>query len=63
MLWQRVLTALVLVPLVVGGDTVGALSIACRRNQRSWTDADVDDKTLSGLWPSDHASVSAELSY
>ncbi|MBT8108987.1 MAG: hypothetical protein KJP17_12160 [Gammaproteobacteria bacterium] len=26
-------------------------------------DAEVDDKTLSGLWPSDHASVSAELSY
>ena len=25
--------------------------------------AEVDDKTLSGLWPSDHASVSAELSY
>lgn len=26
-------------------------------------DAKVEDKTLSGLWPSDHASVSAELSY
>lgn len=26
-------------------------------------DAEVDDKTLSGLWPSDHASVSAELTY
>ena len=26
-------------------------------------DAEVADKTLSGLWPSDHASVSAELSY
>ena len=26
-------------------------------------DAEVEDKTLSGLWPSDHASVSAELSY
>ena len=26
-------------------------------------DAKVDDKTLSGLWPSDHASVSAELTY
>lgn len=25
--------------------------------------ADVDDKTVSGLWPSDHASVSAELTY
>lgn len=24
---------------------------------------DVEDKTLSGLWPSDHASVSAELTY
>lgn len=26
-------------------------------------DAEVDDKTASGLWPSDHASVSAELTY
>ncbi|HSG97964.1 MAG TPA: hypothetical protein VLA11_08220, partial [Woeseiaceae bacterium] len=26
-------------------------------------DAEPDDKTLSGLWPSDHASVSAELTY
>lgn len=26
-------------------------------------DAKVDDKTLSGLWPSDHASLSAELTY
>lgn len=26
-------------------------------------DAEVDDKTLSGLWPSDHASVIAELTY
>jgi endonuclease/exonuclease/phosphatase family metal-dependent hydrolase len=26
-------------------------------------DAEVKDKTLSGLWPSDHASVSAELTY
>jgi hypothetical protein len=26
-------------------------------------DAEVEDKTLSGLWPSDHASVSAELTY
>ena len=26
-------------------------------------DAETDDKTLSGLWPSDHASVSAELTY
>ena len=26
-------------------------------------DAEVDDKTPSGLWPSDHAAVSAELSY
>ena len=26
-------------------------------------DADMDDKTISGLWPSDHASVIAELSY
>lgn len=26
-------------------------------------DAEVEDKTLSGLWPSDHASVSAEFSY
>jgi len=25
--------------------------------------AEVEDKTLSGLWPSDHASVSAELTY
>jgi len=25
--------------------------------------AEVEDKTLSGLWPSDHASVSAELNY
>jgi endonuclease/exonuclease/phosphatase family metal-dependent hydrolase len=25
--------------------------------------ADVDDKTASGLWPSDHASLSAELTY
>ena len=25
--------------------------------------ADVEDKTLSGLWPSDHASVSARLTY
>ena len=25
--------------------------------------AEVDDKTLSGLWPSDHASVSVELNY
>ena len=26
-------------------------------------DTEISDKTLSGLWPSDHASVSAELSY
>ena len=26
-------------------------------------DAEVEDKTLSGLWPSDHASVSTELTY
>ncbi len=26
-------------------------------------DAEVEDKTLSGLWPSDHASLSAELTY
>jgi hypothetical protein len=26
-------------------------------------DAEVKDKTLSGLWPSDHASVSVELTY
>ena len=26
-------------------------------------DAEVEDKTLSGLWPTDHASVSAELNY
>ena len=26
-------------------------------------DTEVDDKTPSGLWPSDHASVSAELTY
>ena len=26
-------------------------------------DAEVEDKTASGLWPSDHASVSAELTY
>jgi endonuclease/exonuclease/phosphatase family metal-dependent hydrolase len=26
-------------------------------------DTEVEDKTLSGLWPSDHASLSAELSY
>lgn len=26
-------------------------------------DAEVEDKTLSGLWPSDHSSVSAEFSY
>jgi endonuclease/exonuclease/phosphatase family metal-dependent hydrolase len=26
-------------------------------------DAEADDKTLSGHWPSDHASVSAELAY
>jgi hypothetical protein len=26
-------------------------------------DADSDDKTISGLWPSDHASVIAELIY
>lgn len=26
-------------------------------------DAEVEDKTMSGLWPSDHSSVSAELSY
>jgi endonuclease/exonuclease/phosphatase family metal-dependent hydrolase len=26
-------------------------------------DAETSDKTLSGLWPSDHASVSAELTY
>jgi len=26
-------------------------------------DADADDKTASGLWPSDHASVITELSY
>ena len=25
--------------------------------------AEVEDKTLSGLWPSDHASLSAEFSY
>ena len=26
-------------------------------------DAETDDKTISGLWPSDHASVIAELTY
>jgi len=26
-------------------------------------DAEISDKTLSGLWPSDHASVSVELNY
>ena len=26
-------------------------------------DAEVEDKTLSGLWPSDHSSVSVELTY
>ena len=26
-------------------------------------DAESDDKTISGLWPSDHASVIAELTY
>ena len=47
-LQARSVKSFVAVPLVVGGDTVGALSIACRRNQRSWADSDVDEVRVFG---------------
>ena len=36
------------VPLVVGGDAVGALSIACKSVQRAWSDSDVDEVRVFG---------------
>ena len=47
-LMARNVRSFVAVPLVVGGDTVGALSIACRRIQRDWSDADVDEIRVFG---------------
>ena len=47
-LQARSVRSFIAVPLVVGGETVGALSIACRRNPRSWADSDVDEIRVFG---------------
>ena len=47
-LLARNVKSFIAVPLVVGGDAVGALSIACRRVQRDWSDSDVDEIRVFG---------------
>lgn len=42
-LLRRNIKSLIAVPLVVGGEIVGALSIACRRSKRRWSDEDVKE--------------------
>ncbi|MBT8098570.1 MAG: hypothetical protein KJO82_02410 [Gammaproteobacteria bacterium] len=44
-------------------DIVFAYPAPAGRVKANVLDTDVGDKTLSGLWPSDHASVSVELTY
>lgn len=44
-------------------DIVFAFPSPANRVKANVLDADVVDKTLSGLWPSDHSSVSVELTY
>ena len=44
-------------------DIVFALPSPGGKVKANVLNADVDDKTASGLWPSDHASLSAELTY
>jgi endonuclease/exonuclease/phosphatase family metal-dependent hydrolase len=44
-------------------DIVFAFPTPSSKVRANVLDAEVDDKTLSGLWPSDHASLSAELTY
>lgn len=44
-------------------DIVFAFPAPAGRVKANVLDAETTDKTLSGLWPSDHSSVSVELSY
>jgi hypothetical protein len=44
-------------------DVVFAFPMPLGKVKANVLDTDVEDKTLSGLWPSDRASVSAELTY
>ena len=44
-------------------DLVFAFPAPLGKTKANVLNADVEDKTLSGLWPSDHASVSARLTY
>ena len=44
-------------------DLIFAYPAPLGKTKANVLNADVEDKTLSGLWPSDHASVSARLTY
>jgi endonuclease/exonuclease/phosphatase family metal-dependent hydrolase len=44
-------------------DLIFAFPAPLGKTKANVLNADVEDKTLSGLWPSDHASVSARLTY
>jgi len=44
-------------------DLIFAFPAPAGKTKANVLNADVEDKTLSGLWPSDHASVSARLRY
>lgn len=44
-------------------DLIFAFPAPAGKTKANVLNADVEDKTLSGLWPSDHASVSARLKY
>ena len=44
-------------------DLIFAFPAPLGKTKANVLNADVNDKTLSGLWPSDHASVSARLTY
>ena len=55
-----VITAL----LAIGNNNLPARAAALAESVKANVlDTEGDDKTLSGHWPSDHASVSAELTY